>query len=313
MEILDEFLTYMGVVQGSSLETIRVYSYELNLFIKFILQLKIDKYSSMPIDEIELKNEDADVLKFVSLEDVHNFLLYCRQERGNGAKARARKVASVRSFYKYLYNQRHFIEKNIMEDLETPKIGKKDPIYLTEKEAKQFISGIKDGPNYYRDKAMMIMILNMGLRVSELCGINLNDIRNNVLTVRGKGNKERSIFVNGICQKAIDDYLTNDRNKRKNIVDKNAMFISRIGKRIGPRTVQEIVKNINYDSQVNKPGLTTHKLRHTMATMTYRMSNDLIGLQQLLGHDSINSTQIYTHVDREQLKELVELNPLNEE
>lgn len=307
---LKEFLTYLTVIQGKSMRTRQEYEYDLTLFLKYIkiskLGLELDE-----IDDLDISDLTLNLIKEIALEDMYDFLEYCQFYRDNSPYSRARKVAAIRSFYRYLTKKKKYFEYNPAEELETPKIGKRNPIYLTLGEVKQLYSGLNK-LHYYRDFCILTIFLNCGVRLSELSSINLSSIKEDRFSVIGKGDKERVIYMNKSCKIAIDDYLKFERHKIKNADEEDALFLSQKGNRLNPRTIQRIVKNANKKSGLNKEKLSPHKLRHTMATLLYQNGADLISLQELLGHSSVSTTQIYTHVDSETLKDVVSSNPLND-
>ncbi len=306
---IENFLTYLTVVQGMSPMTKREYKYDLELFFRF-LKVYEDGLDYDQIDNVSIKDLD---IKNISLEDMYAFLEYCQDYRGNGSHAKARKVASLKAFFSYLHKKKKLIDENPAEELESPKINKRNPIYLNIEEIKILYSGIKE-THYYRDRCILTIFLNCGVRVSELAGINISDIRQNSISIIGKGNKERLVYINSITRQSIDDYIQKERPKIKNVKpeDRDALFLSQKGNRLSTRSIQNIIDVINKNSGLNKEKLSPHKLRHTMATLLYQNGADLISLQQLLGHTSVSTTQIYTHVESEQLKSVVDSNPLND-
>lgn len=244
--------------------------------------------------------------------DMYAYMNFVKNERLNGPSARSRKTASLRTFYNYLTNKIKVIDKNITLELESPKIPKRNPIYLNLKESKKLLDNIDSESKYYsRDYCIISLFLNCALRLSELCSINLNDIdwENNTLNIIGKGDKERMVFLNNIVLLSLKEYLI-DRSKYKiKFSDKGALFISSRGTRISNRAVQLIIKK--YSNDFDKK-ITPHKLRHTAATLMFKHGKiDIRTLQRVLGHENISTTQIYTHVDDDGIKKAFESNPLN--
>ncbi|PLS19757.1 recombinase XerC [Bacillus sp. M6-12] len=310
-KLLQDFLIYLTTIKGKSKKTRQEYLYDLRMLFRFLYCIRED-IELEQMNKVSIKEIDIAFIKDVSLEDLYLFLEYCEVNRNNGSSARARKVASIKSFFKYLTGKRRLLEYNPAGELESPKIGTKTPIYLNIEESEQFLDGIKEGNHYYRDTCLMILSLNLGLRVSELCGLNTNSIQGKTIKVLGKGNKERVLPLNDSCMEAIKDYLQYERGKVSNMTDQEALFLSQKGTRLNKRTVQRLVKKVNERSGLEKEKLTPHKLRHTTATLLYRSSGgDLKSLQQFLGHSNISTTQIYTHVDNEQMKQMAENHPLN--
>lgn len=307
--VVRDFLNYMETIKGKSKNTIKEYFYDLRLFIRFIKQYK-NLTDETDMDKIDISDVDIEVIKSISLSDLYEYMSFLSRERDNNASSRARKVASIKSFFNYLTNKAKKLEYNPASELESPKILKRLPKYLNVEESKKLLGAI-DGKNRERDYAIITLFLNCGLRLSELVGININRIRNDTLTVIGKGDKERTIYLNSACVKAINDYLK--VRPVEGVKDKNALFLSERKQRISPKTVQYIVKKYIKNAGLDPERYSTHKLRHTAATLMYKHGKvDIRALQEILGHESISTTEIYTHVDSDQLKKAVESNPLAE-
>lgn len=307
-KVCRDFLIYMETIQGKSEKTISEYRYDLQLFTRYILSEK----EEMAIDLIQdTSSLTIDDFKDVSLEDMYGFLNYCQNQRNNKATTRSRKVASIKSFYKYLKNKRKLIQDNPADELESPKIPKKNPVYLDEYESSEFMAKLAklDGVHAARNRCIILLFLNLGLRVSELCNLNTDDVKGDYLTVLGKGSKERTLYLNDTCKLSIQEYVGNER-QRYDDGKSNSLFLSQKKSRISRITVYEIITNFNNDSSHNKH-ITPHKLRHTSATSMYRAGADIRSIQQILGHTSIQTTQIYTHVEDKQLKEVLLNSPFN--
>ena len=308
--ILRDFLNYLQVIQGKSINTVKVYFYDLRVFLKFLKIHRniVDKQTEF--DKIDICDIDVELIRTVTLSDLYAFMSYVSNTRDNTAYARARKVASLKSFFNYLYNKAKLINNNPATELESPKILKRLPRYLNVEESKQLLSSVDIGTFSERDYAMLTLFLNCGLRLSELVGININNIRNNTLTVIGKGGKERSIPLNNACIEAIEAYMK--VRPVNGVKDKEALFLSNRKQRISKESVQKIVKKYIKQAGLDPQRYSTHKLRHTAATLMYRYGKvDIRTLQELLGHESISTTEIYTHLDKEQLKDAVDKNPLS--
>lgn len=302
-----DYLAYMDTVRNCSENTVREYFYDLRLFLRFIKRHKTG--SKTPIDEIEIADENISLLKTVNLSDLYAYMTFLNRERGMTSRSRARKAASVKSFYKYLFSKAKIIDVNPAMELEAPKLAKELPRYLSLEESKRLLSVI-DGRYHERDFAMVIILLNCGLRISELVGINTNHIRDNdTLVVRGKGNKDRTIYLNDACIFGINRYL-NVRPK-SSPEDPNALFVSMQGNRISRKTIHVLLKKYFLKAGLDAEKYSAHKLRHTAATLMYRHGNvDIRALQSILGHKSIATTEIYTHVDNEKIREAINSNPL---
>ena len=314
-EYLNSFLDYSITILNKSPNTIKEYNYDLAMFLKFIM-LHFNLASSKDFKDINISNLSLDVIKKIELNDIHAFLAYLTTTYHSKAATRARKVSSIRVFFNYLSQKANLIDKNPAQNLETPKIEKRMPKYLTLDDSKKLLSVTSDEErNKERDYAIITLFLNCGLRLSELIGININDISfdDAKMTVIGKGNKERTIYLNKACLQAINSYL----EVRPKIGIKpssiKALFLSERKERSSKRTVQYVV-----DKELRRAGLdtkkySTHKLRHTAATLMYQYGNvDIRALQELLGHESISTTEIYTHVANEQVRNAVEVNPLSD-
>ncbi len=308
-ELLKEFLQHIYVVKNKSTLTVEEYCLDNKLFLKFLKKNKGLVPSSAKIEDIDIRDIDITFLKKVTLLDAYTFLSYCKDERNNDSAARARKVASIRGFFKYLTVQRKLLDENPMEELETPKLKKSKPKYLTLEEAQKLL-GVVDGKYKERDFCILILFLNCGLRLSELCSINYNDIRDNgTLYVTGKGNKERTIYLNEACITAIKNYMA--VRPVDNVKDKDALFLSGRLQRISPKTVQHLVYDYLEKAGLDGRGLSVHKLRHTAATLMYQYGKvDVLVLKDILGHENLGTTEIYTHIVDEQLKKASESNPL---
>lgn len=310
-KIVKDFLVYLTTIKGKSLRTRKEYEYDITLFLRFLIAVENDIDISK-IDEISIKDVTIDFIREISLEDMYLFLEYCELQRSNSAASRARKAATLKSFFKYLKGKRRMLDENPADELETPNIGKKKPIYMDQKEAEIFIAGIKKSNHYYRNYSMIMFLLNLGLRVSELCSLNLTSIQDNVLHVIGKGDKERTVFLNRACTVSLHTYMEKERQYIQDASTNQALFLSQKGTRLTRQTVAKIIKQINQDSGLNKEKLTPHKLRHTSATLMYKSGADIRSLQHILGHTSVSTTQIYTHVEDKEIEQVIENNPFNQ-
>lgn len=307
---LNEFLGYLSTIKGKSENTIEAYKIDLRLFLKYMykkknkLDIEIEK---TPIDDI-----DEEFIRSIRLGDIYSFMNYINTSRKNSSYARARKSSSIRVFFDYLERKTNILSENPAKDLETPKINKRHPVYLTLEESKDLLEsvfGTVIGRNKERDFAILALFLNCGLRLSELVGINISKIKGDTLTVIGKGDKERTVYLPPICINSIENYLKVRPTPKPEY--KDALFLSQCKKRINKRTVEKMVKNYVELSGLDKNKYTPHKLRHTAATLMYKHGEvDIRALQQILGHENISTTQIYTHVDDEQLRKAVKSNPL---
>lgn len=305
-----DFITYMEAIKGKSQNTVNEYYFDLRTFLRFMLVSR-GLADSEKFEEIDISNVSIEFINSIKLHDLYEYLAYTSRERLNNANSRARKVASLRAFFKYLNTKAKLIDDNPAKDLDSPKIPKSLPKYLSLDESKNLLKSI-DGNDKLRDYAIITIFLNCGLRLSELAGIDLNSIKDDKLVVIGKGNKERTIYLNKACLDAIDDYIANERPKDGiKPLHKNALFISRNKQRISVKTVQHLVKKHLQAAGLDTTKYSVHKLRHTAATLMYRYGNvDVRVLQEILGHTNLSTTQIYTHLDDDQLRNAAGNNPL---
>ena len=310
---LNDFLDYMITIQNKSKNTVKEYNYDLATFLKYI-KIHFKLTDEKDLKKIKYSDVSLDVIKKITLEDLHSFLGYLTKNYNSKATTRSRKVSSLRVFFNYLC-QKNIIEINPTQNLETPKLGKRLPKYLSLDDSKKLldVASNEDNRNNERDYAITTLFLNCGMRLAELCGISLKDINFDEcqLNVIGKGNKERTIYLNKACIKAINDYLKVRPNDNLTLDGKNALFLSERRNRISRRTVQDIIYKELRAAGLDTTKYSVHKLRHTAATLMYQYGNvDIRALQELLGHESISTTEIYTHVSNEQVRDAVERNPL---
>ncbi|MBR2704426.1 MAG: tyrosine recombinase XerC [Clostridia bacterium] len=314
-EFLNSFLDYTATILNKSPNTVKEYNYDLNMFLKYIL-MHFRMTDAKEMQDVVIRDMSIDTVAKITLDDIHSFLFYLTNNFNSKAATRARKTSSIRVFFNYLCNKKGLIDKNPAQDLETPKLDRRIPKYLTLDDSKKLLEAVKeneDDRNNIRDYAIITLFLNCGMRLSELVGINFKDIsfEEQKLTVIGKGNKERTIYLNNACMSAIKKYIEIRPHDGVPFDSKDALFLSERKERISNRTVQYIVKK-----ELERAGLDTnkysvHKLRHTAATLMYQYGQvDIRALQELLGHESISTTEIYTHVDNSQVRNAVESNPL---
>lgn len=303
-----DFLSYMETIKNCSVNTIREYFYDIRMFLRF---LEIHKNNNtLPFDEILVDNLSIQTIKDTALSDLYAYMTFLSRTRGMSSRSRARKAASVKSFFRFMVTKSKVINTNPAQELEAPKLSKELPRYLSLEESKKLLSVI-DGRYGTRDFAITVFLLNCGLRISELVGINTKHIRdNNTLVVMGKGSKERTIYLNDACIFSLNNYL-NIRTKSTSD-DPDALFLSMRGTRISRKTIHHMLKKYFLKAGIDPTKYSAHKLRHTAATLMYRHGGvDIRALQSILGHKSISTTEIYTHVDNEKIREAVEANPLS--
>lgn len=305
-----EYLNYNSVIKNRSDLTVKEYANDLLTFFRFLKVIRGLVPKETPFEEIEVNDVSLDLVSSVSLNDAYMFLIYCKDDRDNNERTRARKATTLRMFFKYLTVQKRILDENPLQELDSPKIKKTLPKYLTLEESLDLLKAV-DGKFKERDYCILTLFLNCGMRLSELVSLNLSDIRsNNTMVVTGKGNKERTIYLNDACIDAINAYLP--FRPVDGVKDKDALFISRQKTRISPKTVQYIVKSTLEKAGLQGRELSTHKLRHTAATLMYQYGDvDVLAIKEMLGHESLSTTQIYTHIMDEQLQKAAAANPLS--
>lgn len=311
--ILDQYCNYMLAVLGRAELTVTEYKYDMICFFRFWKTDKKRVSTDTPFDEILIDDITQKDLNSITTDDLLVFLIWLNRERKLSNSSRARRIASLKSFFKYCHSKKHLIDNNPAYDLETPKIGKRNPKYLTLDQSTTLLQTAFDSPteSNERDYCMLTLFLNCGMRLSELRGIDIDDIHDTTLTVIGKGNKERTIYLNQACLDAISDWLPIRANINIKPSHKKALFVSRRGTRISDDMIQISIKRLMAQAGIDTKVYSVHKLRHTAATLMYKYGHvDIRNLQQILGHQSVSTTQIYTHVDDEQLQEAVNSNPL---
>jgi len=303
------FLSYLSNIKGKSDNTINEYYYDLRTFFRFMkchrLLAEFDNFNLIDCTDVEI-----DFIKDITLDDLYEYLMYANSELDNNANARARKVSSLKSFFNYMSSKAHLLDVNITKELDSPKIPAKLPVFLSLDESLQLLENI-DGEFKTRDYCIITLFLNCGMRLSELVGINISDIHGDSLTVTGKGNKQRTVYLNSACQSAIRNYM--EVRPKDNVKDRRALFLSKQKTRISNNMVYRMIKKNIERAGLDPEMYSPHKLRHTAATLMYKYGNvDVRALQEILGHEHLSTTQIYTHIDEEQLREAVDRNPLSQ-
>ena len=317
--ILRDFLTYHETIKGQSQKTISEYYLDLRMFLRFIKLMRGDMPLHTNLEDIDIKDVDIEFVGSITTSDVFDFLSYLANERvvnpdspapeyGIASAARARKLSAIKSFYKYLTVRTKQLQENPVAELEYPKLRKSLPRYLTLEQSAALLQAVS-GQNEKRDYAILMLFLNCGIRRSELVGLNLTDVYEDRIRVVGKGNKERFVYFGTSCRKAIDAYLL-ERSQRV-LTDNRALFGSRDGNRISVTAVHRLVKKALLQAGLDATQFSAHKLRHTAATMMLSGGVDVKTVQEVLGHENLNTTQIYTHIENTELKVASEANPLS--
>lgn len=318
-QILLDFLSYHETVKAHSKRTVDEYFLDLRNFFRYMKQLRDPSLSGKPLDEIDILNVDLDFVASVTLTDIYGYMTYLSRDRvqhqnsrnsgyGLNAATRARKIATIRSFYNYLTNKMHLLRENPVKDIDSPKLQKSLPKYLTLDESLQLLDAV-DGKNQERDYCILTLFLNCGLRISELVSLNLSDIQGDALRILGKGNKVRIIYLNDACQEALDGWLAVRRPIQGR--DENALFLSSRNERISRSMVHAMVKKRLSAAGIDSTQYSSHKLRHTAATLMLQNGVDVRAVQEVLGHDHLNTTEIYTHIDNASLRIAAKANPLS--
>ena len=318
-QILREFLIYHENIKGQSPLTISEYYLDLRMFLRFMKLMRNDMPIKTSLEDIDIKDIDLDFLREIETADIFDFLSYLANDRavnpdspapdyGISPTARARKLSAIKSFYKYLTVRTKQLEENPVADLEYPKLRKSLPRYLTLEQSAALLKSVS-GQNEKRDYAILMLFLNCGIRRSELVGLNLTDVYEDRIRVVGKGNKERIVYFGSACRKAIDAYL--EERSQKVLTDNRALFGSRDGNRISVTAVHRLVKKALLKAGLDSTQFSAHKLRHTAATMMLSGGVDVKTVQEVLGHENLNTTQIYTHIENTELKIAAEANPLS--
>ena len=317
-KVLLDFLSYHETIKAHSQKTVDEYYLDLRNFFRYLKQLRDPSLRDKPLDEIPIRDVEIEMIRTVTLTDIYSYMSYLsrdrqihhnsrRSEYGLSAASRARKIATLRSFFNYLTSKAHLLEENPIKDIDSPKLMKTLPKYLTLEESMELLDAV-DGDHRERDYCILTLFLNCGLRISELIGINRNDIQDDALRIRGKGNKTRIVYLNEACRNAIDAYLA----VRRPIVgrDDQALFLSSRDQRISRSTVHALVKKHLGAAGLDSSQYSSHKLRHTAATLMLQNGVDVRAVQEVLGHEHLNTTEIYTHIDNEALRVASRANPL---
>ena len=318
-QILLDFLAYHETIKAHSQRTVDEYFLDLRNFFRYLKQSRDPALQNIPLDEISIMDVDLALVRSITLTDIYGYMSYLSRDRvihqnsensnkGLSAASRARKLATIRSFFNYLCNKVHLLENNPCKDMDSPKLRKSLPHYLTLDESISLLESV-DGPNRERDYCILTLFLNCGLRISELIGLNRGDIQDDALRVLGKGNKVRIVYLNQACQDALHEYL-----KVRRLIsgkDQDALFLSNRNQRISRSMVHALVKKHLSDAGLDSTQYSSHKLRHTAATLMLQNGVDVKAVQEVLGHEHLNTTEIYTHIDNESLRIAAKANPLS--
>lgn len=316
--ILRDFLTYHETIKGQSSKTIEEYYLDLRMFLRFMRLMRLDMPIDTALEDISIRDIDVSFIREIETSDIYEFLSYLASERatepgnpnsphGITPAARSRKLSAIKSFYKYLTVRTRLLEDNPVADMEYPKLRKSLPKYLTLEQSEALLRSVS-GVNEKRDYAILLLFLNCGIRRSELMNLNLSDVYEDRIRVVGKGSKERIVYFGTSCRRALDAYLV-ERNK-KELTDNRALFGSRNGNRITATAIHRLVKKHLLAAGLDSVQFSAHKLRHTAATMMLSGGVDVKTVQEVLGHEHLNTTEIYTHIESTELKIASLANPI---
>jgi site-specific recombinase XerD len=317
-QILRDFLSYHETIRGHSKKTVDEYFLDLRNFFRYLKRIRDPALHDLQLNEISIMDVDLSFVKSVTLTDVYDYMTYLSRDRvlhqnseisnkGLNAASRARKIATIRTFYNYLCNKVHLLDVNPVKDIDSPKAMKTLPRYLTLDESISLLESV-DGKNKERDFCILTLFLNCGLRISELIGLNCGDVKDDALRVLGKGNKVRIVYLNDACKEALRNYLAVRRPVSG--AEANTLFLSSQNKRISKSTVHSLVKKHLLQAGLDATQYSSHKLRHTAATLMLQNGVDVRAVQEVLGHEHLNTTEIYTHIDNESLRVAAKANPL---
>ncbi len=317
-EILRDFLSYHETIKAHSRKTVDEYFLDLRNFFRYLKRSRDPSLANLELDEISIMDVGIDLIRTVTLTDVYDYMAYLSRDRarhqnsdntdyGLNSTSRARKIATLRSFFGYLTNKKHLLENNPIKDMDSPKLRKTLPRYLTLDESMTLLESV-DGQNSERDYCIITLFLNCGLRISELISLDTDSIHDDALHVLGKGNKMRVVYLNDACKEALSAYLA----VRRKITGKNAnaLFLSSRNARISRSTVHALVKKHIGAAGLDSSQYSSHKLRHTAATLMLQNGVDVKAVQEVLGHEHLNTTEIYTHIDNDALRVAARANPL---
>ncbi len=301
-----DFLSHKLTIEGKSALTVKEYAYDLQTFFRYI----VSKRDKKPFDaeNTDITSVSVEDIRKITISDIYEYLLFLNNVLDNSVRTRARKLASIKSFYKYLNVSVHLINDNIVKDLKLPAVPKTLPRYLELDEAKDLLKSA-DGKCKERDILILTILLNCGLRVSELKNLKVDDIKGDTILIHGKGNKERQLYLNEATKNAFLQYIAVRKPAKSNY---KQLILASNGHEISIGGIQFIVKNLIRKAGLDATKISTHKLRHTAATLMYKYGDvDVKALQEVLGHEHLNTTEIYTHANNEEIKKALKSNPLS--
>lgn len=305
--VIRDFLVYHETIKGQSRATVDSYFLDLRTFARYMKLVRGLVPRGTELEDISINELDLDFFASVTLSEVYDFMAYLSRDRALSAASRTRMITSIKGLYNYLTVKTKQLASNPVQDMDTPKLKKSLPRYLTLEQSQRLLAAV-DGKNQERDYCILCLFLNCGLRISEMVGMNLTDIHDDHILIRGKGGKERVVYLNESSCEAINDWLAVRRSIAA--IDKNAMFLSARRRRMSVDAVQVMVKKTLAKAGIDPSAYSTHKLRHTAATLMLQNGVDVRTLQEVLGHECLNTTQIYTHIADSELRTAALANPL---
>ena len=318
--VLREYAEYTVVIKGNSEKSVCEYLLDLRTFFRFMISKweDLDTSSMDEFEKIDIKCIDETHVKRITQKNIIEYLMFTGRNRHNSPTTRMRKLSALRSFFKYAHSKERIIDVNPTADVDAPKKAATLPKYLTVEEAVKLMETVrndKESKTRSRDYAIIVLFLNTGMRLSELVGLNMESFDSDLTMVKvlGKGSKERVIYLNKAARSAMIEYLRERLDPKHVRTSSNAVFLSGRENRISNKTVQWMVQKYLKLAGLGAKGLSVHKLRHTAATLMYQSGKvDIRVLKDILGHEQLNTTQIYTHVVDRNLEEAVENNPLSD-
>lgn len=283
---VNEFINYLAVERGLAQNTLESYGRDLHQY------------------QVYLQSCNMDIIKDSNRNTILSYLSSL-QAKGRAVSTISRNLAAIKSFYQYLLRER-YLDKDPAANLESPKLEKKLPKILSIAEVEELLKQ----PNHFlptglRDKAMLELLYATGIRVSELISLNISDVNLDMGYIKcyGKGAKERIVPLGSIAAKCVQDYISKGRSKLVRTYEEPALFVNHHGNRLTRQGFWKIIKKYAHEASITKE-ITPHTLRHSFATHLLENGADLRSVQEMLGHADISTTQIYTHVTKNRLKEV---------
>ena len=313
---LQDYANYLTGIEAKSEKTVCEYLLDLRTFFRYVIM--IDLPHNIALDEISIDHLTLDDIKEINTQTIINFLAFARTDLENNNTTRNRKLSSLKSFYKHFCTKKHILDKNPTEAIDSIKKGRTLSKYLSVEEAIALLEAVnadEESKTRQRDYSIISIFLNTGMRLSELCGLNLESFDREISYVKviGKGNKERIIYLNTAAKDAVISYLKVRLDPRYIHTSEHAFFLSARQTRISPKTVQWMVGKYLDLAGLGSKGYSVHKLRHTAATLMYQSGKvDVRVLKDILGHEQLNTTQIYTHLVNRNMEEAMYNNPLSD-